>query len=75
MLSSDAMQGRDTLADVRSAVYYFENIAEDDGDDARRGMLADTVVKLGKIITHIEDEVKRTYVDCVMSIHSNLVDY
>ena len=69
------MQGRDTLADLRSAVYYFENIAEDDGDDARRGMLADTVVKLGKIITHIEDEVKRTYVDCVMSIRSNLVDY
>ncbi|KAI0088313.1 hypothetical protein BDY19DRAFT_994221 [Irpex rosettiformis] len=51
-------KGRDTLADLRSAVYYFENIAEDADDDARRDILADTAVKLGKIIVKIEDEVK-----------------
>lgn len=55
-------QGRDTLADLRSAVYYFENIAEDNEDNDRRELLADAAAKLTKIIAKIEDEAKRTSV-------------
>lgn len=55
-------QGRDTLADLRSAVYYFENIAEDNDDNDRREMLVDAAMKLTKVIAKIEDEVKRTSV-------------
>jgi hypothetical protein len=46
------------LADLRSAVYYFENIAEH-GDDIRRSILADTATKLTKVIARIEQEIKR----------------
>ncbi|KAI0694109.1 hypothetical protein BC835DRAFT_1406517 [Cytidiella melzeri] len=52
-------KGRDTLADLRSAVYYFETIADSNGDDIRRRGLTETAAKLSKIIGKIEEEVKR----------------
>lgn len=52
-------QDRDTLADLRSAAYYYENIAEDDGDDMNRSALQDTATKLHKIISQIETELQR----------------
>lgn len=50
-------EGRDTLADLRSAVHYYENVAEDDGDEMRRGMIQDTATTLRKIIASLEVEL------------------
>ena len=52
------MKGRDTLADLRSAVFYFENIAEHNDNDDRQAVLKDTVTQLQRIIDTIEEEIK-----------------
>ncbi|KIP03120.1 hypothetical protein PHLGIDRAFT_254599 [Phlebiopsis gigantea 11061_1 CR5-6] len=51
-------QDRDTLADLQSAAYYYENIAEDEGSETRRSALQDTAGKLRKIISQIETELQ-----------------
>lgn len=53
------VQDRDTLADLLSAAYYYENIAEDNGDEIRRNALQDTAIKIRKIISQIEAELQR----------------
>ncbi|GJE98692.1 hypothetical protein PsYK624_149270 [Phanerochaete sordida] len=50
-------EGRDALADLRSAIYYYENIAEDDGDEMRKGTIQDTAITLRKIIGQLEAKI------------------
>ncbi|EKM56764.1 uncharacterized protein PHACADRAFT_207955 [Phanerochaete carnosa HHB-10118-sp] len=53
-------EGRDILADLRSAAYYYENVVEDDSDEMRRGTVQDTAATLRKIIGQIEAELEST---------------
>ncbi|THH29499.1 hypothetical protein EUX98_g4690 [Antrodiella citrinella] len=49
---------RDVFADLRSAVHYYENIAEDIDDDIRKDLLRDSALKLRKILTKVENELQ-----------------
>ncbi|PCH34125.1 hypothetical protein WOLCODRAFT_113208 [Wolfiporia cocos MD-104 SS10] len=49
---------RDTLADLRSSLHYYENVAEHNDDPQRKAMLHETAQKLRKILTRIENELQ-----------------
>ncbi|TCD67354.1 hypothetical protein EIP91_000221 [Steccherinum ochraceum] len=50
---------RDVLADLRSAVHYYEDIAVDDQNDApRKATVHDAALKLRKILTKVENELQ-----------------
>ncbi|KAI0340340.1 hypothetical protein BDW22DRAFT_1360280 [Trametopsis cervina] len=51
-------KGRDVIADLRSAIFYFQQIAEHNDDELRRATMEDTVAKLGKIVVRIEEKIK-----------------
>lgn len=62
------------MVDLRSAAYYYENIAEDNEDDMRRSALQDTAAQLHKIISQIEAELQcwpRTFI--ALPIHANIL--
>lgn len=48
------------LASFRSAVHYYENIAEHNGDAARKAN-NDTAMKLRKSLARIENELQSTF--------------
>ncbi|KAF7800239.1 hypothetical protein EIP86_011486 [Pleurotus ostreatoroseus] len=50
-------EDRDVLADLRSTIYYYENVAECE-DEARKAQVADTLTKLRAILEDIETELK-----------------
>ncbi|KAH9949345.1 hypothetical protein B0H21DRAFT_820149 [Amylocystis lapponica] len=49
---------RDTLADVRASLHYYEHVAEHGDDPARQALLHDTALKLRKVLTRIENELQ-----------------
>lgn len=49
------------LASFRSAVHYYENIAEHNGDAARIAANNDTAMKLRKSLARIENELQSTF--------------
>ncbi|KZT08631.1 uncharacterized protein LAESUDRAFT_811244 [Laetiporus sulphureus 93-53] len=49
---------RDTLADLRSSLHYYEHVAEDDDSAERKAMIHDTALKLRKILARIENELQ-----------------
>ncbi|KZT72928.1 hypothetical protein DAEQUDRAFT_808891 [Daedalea quercina L-15889] len=49
---------RDTLADLRSSLHYYENVAEDEGDATRKASVQEMAVQLRKILTRIENELQ-----------------
>ncbi|TDL20634.1 hypothetical protein BD410DRAFT_725264 [Rickenella mellea] len=58
-LSLTTFNGRDSLSDLRSSVYYYENIASKDGvTPERKSQLMDTALRLRKALTKIENEVE-----------------
>ncbi|KAJ3557621.1 hypothetical protein NM688_g1374 [Phlebia brevispora] len=50
-------QDRDVLADLRSSIFYYENIAESDNEE-RKAELKDTLTRLKQILTDIEAELQ-----------------
>lgn len=54
LLSKD----KDTLKDLRASVYYYEHIADDKGDSARRADIERTGGKLKRILATIEKEIE-----------------
>lgn len=51
-------QGKDTLKDLRSAIFYFENVADAKGDLERGNSIQATTRKLKDIVTSIEEGIK-----------------
>ncbi|CCM03777.1 uncharacterized protein FIBRA_05924 [Fibroporia radiculosa] len=49
---------RDTLADLRSSLRYYETVAEDNSDPQRKAELHDTAQKLRKALVRIENELQ-----------------
>lgn len=52
--------GRDTLEDLRSTIYYYENVADGKGDAARASSITTITGKLKAILETIELEIKAT---------------
>lgn len=52
------MQDRDALTDLRSSVHYYENVAEDGGDETRKATILGMAKKLRKVLTRIENELQ-----------------
>ena len=52
------MQDKDTLADLKSCLYYYENVAESNGDPERAEDIRINQEKLARIIDRINEEVK-----------------
>ncbi|KAF8839694.1 hypothetical protein BDN67DRAFT_737341 [Paxillus ammoniavirescens] len=50
----------DTLKDLRSTIFYFENIADAKGDLERASAIQTTATKLKSILDTIEQEIKTT---------------
>lgn len=51
-------QDKDTLKDLRSAIFYFENVADAKDDLERRASVQVTTRKLQDILATIEEEIK-----------------
>lgn len=51
-------KNRDVLADLRSSLHYFENIADDNNDDIRKVSLKNTGMQLRRTIARIENELQ-----------------
>jgi hypothetical protein len=51
-------QDKDTLKDLRASIYYYEHVADANGDATRKTNLETTVIKLKKILVKIEDELQ-----------------
>lgn len=51
-------QDKDTLKDLQSAIFYFENVADAKGDLERQVSVQETTRKLQDILTTIEEEIK-----------------
>ncbi|KAI0080449.1 hypothetical protein K474DRAFT_1695753 [Panus rudis PR-1116 ss-1] len=49
---------RDTLADLRSSIYYYENVAEDDEDSIRKDAIAEITARLKASLAKIEEELQ-----------------
>ncbi|KAI0634033.1 hypothetical protein C8Q77DRAFT_1109415 [Trametes polyzona] len=49
---------KDTLADLKSCLYYYENVAESNDDPKRAAEIQENKEKLSKIIEKINEEVK-----------------
>ena len=56
-LTDSRAQNRQVLADLRSSIFYFENVAEGN-DDERKAQNEDTLTRLKKILERIETELK-----------------
>ncbi|KAL4076724.1 hypothetical protein V8B97DRAFT_2022016 [Scleroderma yunnanense] len=52
--------GKDTLKDLRSTIYYYENLANDKGDAERASSITTTLGKLRSILEALELEIKAT---------------
>jgi hypothetical protein len=66
-------QDKDTLKDLRSSIYYYENVADAKGDYRRDGMTRTTADKLKSVLAQVEKEIEgsaTTYladgIDCVV---------
>lgn len=44
--------------DIRSSLYYYEHVAEANGDQARQSTILQTIDKLKKIIEHLQSQVQ-----------------
>lgn len=51
-------KGKDVLENFRSAIYYYENIVEDNDDEARKSAIPEIAVKLRKNLAHLEEEIQ-----------------
>jgi hypothetical protein len=51
-------QDKDTLKDLRASIYYYEHVANANGDATRKTNLETTVIKLKKILVKIEEELQ-----------------
>ncbi|KAN0094833.1 hypothetical protein V8E55_003120 [Tylopilus felleus] len=51
---------KDTLKDLRSSIFYFENVANGGGDPEREISIEATTRKLKSILTTIEESIKTT---------------
>ncbi|KAI0753245.1 hypothetical protein C8Q80DRAFT_1304918 [Daedaleopsis nitida] len=49
---------KDTLADLQSCLYYYENVAESDGDQTRENDIRANKEKLTRIIERVKEEAK-----------------
>ncbi|KAI6015277.1 hypothetical protein F5J12DRAFT_524359 [Pisolithus orientalis] len=52
--------GKDTLKDLRSTIYYYERVADDKGDPERASSIKITTEKLKSILEAVELEIKAT---------------
>ncbi|KAI6014460.1 hypothetical protein PISMIDRAFT_26984 [Pisolithus microcarpus 441] len=52
--------GKDTLKDLRSTIYYYEHVADDKGDPERTSSIKKTTEKLKSILEAVESEIKVT---------------
>ena len=54
-------QDKDVLADLQSCLYYYENVAESNGDAQRKQNIKANREKLAGIIARIQEEAKCWY--------------
>ncbi|KAF7969673.1 hypothetical protein HWV62_26731 [Athelia sp. TMB] len=59
--SLTSFDNKNTLKDLRSTVYYYEQVADANGDATRQADIERTCNKLKHILASIENEVKSTY--------------
>ncbi|KAF9242275.1 hypothetical protein BU15DRAFT_44007 [Melanogaster broomeanus] len=52
--------GKDALNDLRSTIFYYENVADAKGDPERASAIQTTLTKLKSILDTIEEEIKTT---------------
>lgn len=52
------VQDRDVLADLRSALHYYEHVAEHNDDPQRNSAIQAAAIKLRKTLTQIENEIQ-----------------
>ncbi|KIJ59889.1 hypothetical protein HYDPIDRAFT_99805 [Hydnomerulius pinastri MD-312] len=52
--------GKDTLKDLQSTIYYYEHVADAKGDPERASAIQATATKLKSILDSIEQEIKTT---------------
>jgi hypothetical protein len=55
--SSD-VKGKDSIRDLRSSVYYYENVAEADGDSVRKATIEKVATELKQILMKVEQEIE-----------------
>ncbi|OAX43748.1 hypothetical protein K503DRAFT_680461 [Rhizopogon vinicolor AM-OR11-026] len=48
---------KDTLKDLRSSIYYYESVADADGDHQRAGIIRTTAERLKNILAQVEKEI------------------
>lgn len=58
VLTRTDLQDKDTLKDLRSSIYYYENVADAKGDHQRAGIIRTTVDKLKSILSQVEKEIE-----------------
>ncbi|KAG0699074.1 hypothetical protein DFH29DRAFT_938334 [Suillus ampliporus] len=51
---------RDTLMDLRSSIYYYENVVDAKGDDERTRVTQITANKLKSVLAQMENEIEAT---------------
>jgi len=51
-------QDKDTLKDLRSSIYYYENVADAKGDHERVGIIQTTVNRLKSVLAQVEKEIE-----------------
>ena len=52
------LQDKDTLADLQSCLYYYENVAESGGDPKREEEIKANSAKISQIIEKLQENVK-----------------
>ena len=52
------LQDKDTLADLQSCLYYYENVAESGGDPKRAEEIKANSAKISQIIEKLQEDVK-----------------
>lgn len=58
VLTRTDLQDKDTLKDLRSSIYYYENVADAKGDHQRAGIIRTTADKLKSVLSQVEKEIE-----------------
>lgn len=54
-------QDRDILADLRSSLHYYDNVAEPDNDPERETQLQNVASKLRQVVKRLENELQSEF--------------
>jgi hypothetical protein len=55
---SSNVKGKDSIRDLRSSVYYYESVAEADGDHVKKATIEKVATELKQILMKVEQEIE-----------------